>query len=253
MNGQRLSTSQTEEIEPAKPDEELLNDLVETISLVRAFVEERDASLDNVINKTGFARNAAIVACKEAANENDETRKRFEVMCREVFKKFKACINVKSVNAHRPARDAINIVCKSLGRDREQSDITEIIRQLHQVVDDAIATQPDRVCEDSPPYDISRIDFERLRKEFEKSRAKRTTVQNLKQAIEQRLKRLLERNPLRTDFQKHYEDVVAEYNREKDRLTIEKTFEALLKLVQELDEEDTRSIREGLDEETLAL
>ena len=58
---------------------------------------------------------------------------------------------------------------------------------------------------------------------------------------------------MRTDFQRHYEEVVAGYNREKDRLTIEKTFEALLKLVQDLNEEELRAIREGLDEESLAL
>lgn len=46
---------------------------------------------------------------------------------------------------------------------------------------------------------------------------------------------------------------MAEYNREKDRLTIERTFEALLKLVQELDEEENRAMREGLDEESLAI
>ncbi|MBW1723539.1 MAG: DUF3387 domain-containing protein, partial [Deltaproteobacteria bacterium] len=211
------------------------------------------ASLDDIITKTGFERNAAIVAAKEAANENDETRKRFEVMCREVFKKFKACINVKGVNAHRAEYGAINIVYKSLQQDRDRADITDIIRKLHQVVDEAIVTQANMVAEEQAPYDISKIDFERLRKEFEQSPAKRTTVQNLKQAIESKLQRLLERNPLRTDFQRHYEEIVAEYNREKDRITIEKTFEALLKLVQTLDEEERRAIREGLDEESLAL
>ena len=71
--------------------------------------------------------------------------------------------------------------------------------------------------------------------------------------MEQRLQRLLQQNPLRTDFQQHYEQIVGEYNREKDRVTIEKTFEALFKLVQELDEEESRALREGLDEESLAI
>ena len=101
---------QTGGTDPARPDEELLADLAEAITFVRAFLDDRRAPLDDVIQKTGFARIAAIVACKEAANENDETRKRFEVMCREVFKKFKACINVRGVNAQRADRDAINIV-----------------------------------------------------------------------------------------------------------------------------------------------
>ena len=83
----------------------------------------------------------------------------------------------------------------------------DIIRQLHQVVDAAIETQPDRVAEESAPYDISRIDFERLRQEFARAPAKRTLTQNLRQAIEQRLQRLLLQNPLRTDFQRHYEEV----------------------------------------------
>ncbi len=82
---------------------------------------------------------------------------------------------------------------------------------------------------------------------------KRTTVQSLKQAIEQRLRRLLEQNPLRTDFQQHYEEIVAEYNREKDRVTIEKTFEALFRFFNDLDEEESRAFREGLDEESLAI
>src|SRR5690606_32434132 len=41
--------------------------------------------------------------------------------------------------------------------------------------------------------------------------------------------------------------------KEKDRVTIEATFEALLKLVDELSEEEQRAIKEGLSEECLAL
>lgn len=230
-----------------------LADLAEAIAFLRGFIDERNASLDNIITQTGFARNAAILAAKEAANENDETRKRFEVMCRAVFTKFKACITVEGVNAHRADYGAINVVYKSLQQDREKADISDIIRQLHQVVDEAIETQPNRVGGDSEAYDISKIDFDRLRQEFERTPAKRTTVQNLKMAIEQRLQRLLQQNPLRTDFQSHYEEIVAEYNREKDRVTIEKTFEALLQLISEMSDEESRAVREGLDEESLAV
>ena len=240
-------------VDPTKPEEELLADLAEAIALVRAFLEGRNASLDDIIEKTGFARNAAIVTAKEAANENDETRKRFEVMCREVFKKFKACINNRGVNAYRKDYEAVNVIYRSLEQDREQADITDIIRELHKVVDEAIGTAAPRIGEDLQPYDISGIDFDRLRKEFERTPAKNTTVQNLKEAIDKRLQRLLEQNPTRMDFAKNYEEIVAAYNREKDRLTIEKTFEALLKFVQELDEEEDRAMREGLDEETLAI
>ena len=241
------------ETEPAQPDEELLADLAESIELIRAFLTDRQASLDNIMQETGFARNAAILAAKEAANDNDETRKRFEVMCRAVFSKFKACITVEGVNDYRAGYEAINIVYKSLQQDREQADISDIIRQLHQVVDGAIETRPECVREESRIYDISGIDFERLRQEFRHTPAKHTTVQNLKAVIEQRLQRLLQQNPLRTNFQRHYEDIVAEYNREKDRVTIEQTFEALMSIMNNMDVEESRAVREGLDEESLAM
>ena len=241
------------ETEPAKPDTALLADLGEAIAFVRSFLNERHASLDAIILQVGFARNAAILAAKEAANENDETRKRFEVMCRAVFAKFKACITVAGVNAYRSDYEAINVVYKSLQQDREMADISDIIRHLHEVVDEAIETRPDRVSEYSEAFDISKIDFDRLRKEFERTPVKRTTVQNLRTILERRLQRLLQQNPLRTDFQRHYEEIVAEYNREKDRVTIEQSFEALLKFMNEMSDEKRRAVSEGLDEESLAV
>ena len=231
---------------PAKPAEDLLADLAEAIALVRAFLDAAGAPLDGVIGATGFERNAAIVACKEAANENDETRKRFEVMCREVFRKFRAGINVRGVNTHRADRDAIDVIYRSLQQDREQADVDDIIRALHAVVDEVIDVRSARGVGDDPaPYDISRIDFDRLRQEFERSPARRTTVQALRDAVEKQLRRLLDQNPLRTDFQTHYEEIVERYNREKDRVTIEQTFEALLGLVRALDREEGRALREG--------
>ena len=107
--------------------------------------------------------------------------------------------------------------------------------------------------EDSKQFDISKIDFDKLRKEFEKHPKKKTLTQELKIVIEKRLLKLLQRNPMRADFQKHYEEIIEAYNREKDRLTIEQTFENLLKIMNMLDEEEKRCIREGLDEESLVI
>ena len=239
-------------IDPTKPEEDLLADLAEAIALVRDFLAKGGAPFDDVIGRTGFGRTAAIVSCKEIVNENDETRQRFEVMCREVFRKFKACINAPAVNDHRTDRDAIDIIYKSLQRDREQADISDILRTLSEVASEAVTVQPDTAA-DRPLYDISRIDFERLKQEFKRSARQRTSVQRLKETVEKKLRRMLARNPLRTNFQRRYEEIVAAYNREKDRPTIEQTFEELLDLVQELDQEERRAAREGLDEESLAI
>jgi type I restriction enzyme R subunit len=64
---------------------------------------------------------------------------------------------------------------------------------------------------------------------------------------------MLARNPMRMDYQSKYEDIVAGYNREKDRTTIEEIFRQLVELVSSLDEEQKRAAREGLSEDEQAL
>ena len=240
--------------DPAKLDQKLLDDLSEAIGLAQAFLTERGASLDAVHGSKGFSRNAAVRQAKEAVNDNDESRRRFETTCREAFRRFKACLNLTGINAHRHNYDALNLIYNSLQSDRNNTDITDIIRQLHAVVDDAIETRSEKAAENEAAiYDISRIDFEKLRKEFVSSSTKKTTVQNLRAAIEKKLQRLMCQNPFRTDFQRHYETIVADYNREKNRATLEQTFEALVKFVRALDDEESRAMREELDEESLAI
>ena len=247
--------------DPAHPEAELLKELEKAIQMARDFLAQRGASLDAIGTTEGMAALAAIAAAKEAVNENDESRKRFELVCREVFRKFKSCLNFSGVNEFRSAHRAVKILYGSLMADREKADITDIIRSLHRVVEDAIDTRPPEVSDGameaaerpSEPYDISRIDFDRLRAEFARSPARRTVVQNLRQALEDRLRRLLERNPSRTDFQERFEALVERYNNEKDRLTIEQTFDELMEFMGGIGEEESRAMREGLDEESLAL
>ena len=225
----------------------------EAIEAAEGFLSARGFRLLDILEKVGFDRNKAIIDAKEAVNENDESRKRFQIMAREVFKKFKACVNFRAVNAYRQRFAAIKVIYNSLDEDVKKADISDIMRELHAVVNASIETQVDPNDQDDRLYDISRIDFEKLKKEFERSPRKNTTVQSLKDAIQKKLEMMLRQNPLRTDFQKHYEQLVSDYNSEKDAVNIERTFAALLVLAEELDGEQRRAVREGLDEETLAL
>jgi type I restriction enzyme R subunit len=94
-------------VDPVKPaDEELLGSLEEAIAMVRGLLETHNFRLEDVLEKTGFERNKSIADAKEIINRNDETRKRFEIMAREFFKKFKACITIKSASKYREQYDA---------------------------------------------------------------------------------------------------------------------------------------------------
>lgn len=71
--------------------------------------------------------------------------------------------------------------------------------------------------------------------------------------MKDKLAKMLQRNPQRMDYYKRYQEIVADYNREKDRTTIEEAFARLVELVQGLDAEQQRAAEEGLNEEELAI
>lgn len=248
-----------EDTDPAQPQERLLELLEGALAEISTWLHKRGVPLSEILEASGFQRNRAILDTKESINESDETRKRFELMARAVQARFKACVHVAGVNERRARVDAVMIVYKSLRDDVVHADITHILQALREEVDQAIATADAKSIDDGEPdakdrlFDISKIDFDKLLKEFQRSKRKQTTIQSLKAAIESRLARLLAQNPLRKDLQERYEEIVAEYNREKDRATIEATFQHLTLLVQAMSEEERRAVELGLDEETLAL
>ena len=64
---------------------------------------------------------------------------------------------------------------------------------------------------------------------------------------------MLAANPLRMNYEKKYQEIIAAYNQDKDRATVEDTFAKLTDLANSLDDEQRRALDEGLDEDQLAL
>jgi type I restriction enzyme R subunit len=58
---------------------------------------------------------------------------------------------------------------------------------------------------------------------------------------------------MRMDYYKKYQEIIADYNREKDHTTVEEAFARLFDLANSLDAEQRRAAEEGLSEDELAL
>ena len=100
---------------------------------------------------------------------------------------------------------------------------------------------------ESRRFDISKIDFELLRREFAKSREKNLLLKDVQELLQERIAKMLAQNPSRINFYEKYQEIIHEYNQEQNRVAIEKTFEDLMKLSDELTEEEKRYVREGFD------
>ena len=237
------------------PIEERVQALIEAIEATEAHLRGLGFNPATLIGSTGFVRIKGLKDAVEAVHTSDEARRRFEVLARQVFVRFKALLMEPSAFAWAERHDNIEAIYKKLSERRDTADVTELLKELHRIVNEAIRTQtPGDDQTEGLTLDLSQIDAEKLRDEFAKKvRHKATALQDIREIVEQKLAEMLARNPTRMDYQQKYEEIVADYNREKDRVTIEETFRRLTELIEELDAEQRRAVEEGLSEDELAL
>jgi type I restriction enzyme, R subunit len=237
------------------PIEERVQALLEAIEATEAHLRGLSFDAATLIGAKGFVRIKGLADAVEAVYSSDESKRRFEILARQVFIRFKALLMEPTAFAYAERHDNIEAIYKKLTERRDTADVTELLKELQRIVNEAIRTQtPGDDQVDGLTFDLSQIELDRLRDEFaRKVRHKATALQDIRDIVEQKLAQMLARNPARMDYQRKYEEIVAGYNREKDRTTIEETFQQLVELVNSLDEEQKRATKEGLCEDELAL
>jgi type I restriction enzyme R subunit len=204
---------------------------------------------------TGFDRIEALRDAVDALYTSDEAKRRFEIMARQVFTRFKALLMEPSVFAYAERNDNIEAIYKKLQDKRDTADVTEVLKELHRIVNEAIrAAAPGDDHAEGLTVDLSQVDFAKLRDEFaSKVRRKHALLQDIREVVEKKLAQMLARNPMQMDYYKKYQEIIADYNREKDRATVEATFAQLVVLAASLDAEQRRAAEEGLTDDEIVL
>ncbi|MGN0604976.1 MAG: type I restriction endonuclease subunit R, partial [Oscillospiraceae bacterium] len=127
----------------------------------------------------------------------------------------------------------------------KHADTTDLMVKINGIISEYISVE-DIDSNSSEKFDISKINFDILAKEFAKAKHKNLILQDLEEVIKVKLEAMLSANPNRIDYYERYRKIIEGYNAEQDRATIEKTFEDLMNLVNEMTNEEQRYVREGL-------
>jgi type I restriction enzyme R subunit len=237
------------------PIEELVASLLQAIEAAEQHLLALGFDVARLHGASGFDRIEALRDAVDALYTSDEAKRRYEIMARQVFLRFKALLMEPSALAYAERHDNIEAIYKKLYDRRETADVTELLKELHRIVNEAIrAAAPGGDHAEGLTVDLSQIDFEKLRNEFaSKVRRKHAALQDIRDVVEKKLAQMLARNPMRMDYYRKYQEIIADYNREKDRATVEATFAQLVELAASLDAEQKRAAEEGLTDDELAL
>ena len=151
-----------------------------------------------------------------------------------------------------PRCGCILAIAERIRTTADPPDISHVMQGIEELLDQSIAAVPFTIGDNKGGYfDLSKIDFEALRKKFEKSKPANTDLEHLKAAVRAQLERMVRLNRTRADYLEKFQELIESYN--AGSRNIEEIFRELLNLASILTQEQTRHMRENLSEEELTI
>ncbi len=240
---------------PILDKQKLVKFLQMAIDEAKTFCKERDVDLDAIKGADGYQRINLLDHAVEAIIDGEDAKKTFLNMAAKIARVFRAIKPDPLCNDYVADVTVLCVIDKKIRELAPPADIREVMKDIEQLLDDSIATEGYKILRDEetdppPPIDLSKIDFEKLKKKFTKDK-KRTEAERLKALISRKLNEMIQQNRSRMDFMERFQKMIDDYN--SGAKNIEDLFEELIKFAQSLKEEEKRAMREELSEEELAI
>ena len=222
-----------------------------------AFLKEHNFELKEMIDADAFVKLSLLRIGADAVCEPIEIRKSYCTYITTLLKLWKFLDRDDITQEMKQSKDALEAIYKELQKKRKHADITNLSVAINAIVDEHLELDADSIVAESASnrrFDISKIDFDLLRREFAKKREKNLIMKDIQELLQERIVQMMAANPSRINFYEKYQEIIHNYNAEQNRASIEKTFEDLIHLTEELSEEEKRYIREGFEnDEQLSL
>ncbi|WP_415901079.1 type I restriction endonuclease subunit R [Neptuniibacter sp. QD48_11] len=242
---------------PARDKTELLSALRAAITDLMIYLKKCDVDLQAILDApaTDFTKLTLLDEASEILL-NPEYKEEFVSYLRQINRIFKAILPDDSATHFTPHRIAINVIYKQMreksGLSIDDEDVLDVVRnQVNELLDESIETI--NINSNLPePINIAGIDFDALAEMVSRiTSPKQSDAERLKNIIERKLQPMIMRNRTRQDLQQKFLDMIEEYN--LGAYNAEELFRRLEAFIRELNEEDKRTVKEGLTEEELAV
>ena len=249
---------------PVQEKTELFRLLDEAIEQGLNFCREQGIELTNVMASQEVFKNIGLFnRFADTLLGSEESRKSFNVYENTITSLYEASKPeilgtpaVRYVALFQYLRGVIDSII-------EQADIDTISLRIGELLDESVVvenTQKFGVAQDRAEFqivqkgktwDLSKINFDKLREDFGTTSYKNIEIADLRAFIARKLELMMAQNATRTDFAQRLQQIIDTYN--AGGAANESYFEELLKFTREMKEEDERAAREGLTEDELEL
>jgi type I restriction enzyme R subunit len=249
---------------PVREKDELFSLLQEAIEQARAFCAERGVDIDAALAAEDVFKQVRLFeGWADTLLAKDEWRKSFKVFENTITALFEASKPeilgdpvVRKVALFQYLRGVIDSIV-------QQQDIDSAIQKINELLDESLIVDDqsfDQIKEDrggwkiqqtGQTWDLSRVDFDKLREEFKQAKYKNIEIADLRAFLEKKLQDMLNQNRTRRDFAERLQEIIDNYNAGSN--STDSDFAELVGFTESLSEEESRHIREGLTEDELEI
>lgn len=252
----------TEDEFPVKEFEELLALLNEAITNAKAYCNGLGADIDAILElgEMGFKE---VELFNEYANlflEKDDYKKQLGLFVNTISSLYdSAKPDIYNYPTIKKEKDVLEYLQKVVDRNADQDEaVDRAKKRIDNLLDTSVLAKGDLnedgdkfIIEKSKQIDLSKLDFEKLRNEFQRQKHKNIQFADLRELMEIKLVQMLAYNKTRGSFLARFERVIEDYN--SGSLSIEEAYEELIKQVKELSKEEERAAKNQMTEAELEL
>ena len=232
--------------------DELVEVLFSTVAKTREFLKSLKLDINALLKAEGVEKLRLVDVFTNAILENEKTKQQYLELASDSHKYYKAVLPEPRAEDYYQEVTAYKVIASRIREViDEDADVTQVNKDLEDLLDRSIHAG-EYVIKDLPKIkDLSKIDFQALRKFFDDSDTKNIEAEHLSAELEQKIKEMVRKNKLRKRFLDRLNSLLDEYN--SGSRDLESFFSQLVQLAKELSEEDRRVISENLTEEELAV
>lgn len=249
---------------PVKNIDKLIDCIDETIKEADSFLLSLNINLDKIISDSNtFDRLDLLRDAYNVIIEKDENVEKFKVILNTLINLYEA--SKPEIFERNWSNDMFSPLVYLHGLFHHTIDDEKVARarrRMSQVLDGSVTANQEFAnyvndsgfqykIEGTEVIDLSKIDVEELRKEIKLAKYKAVEINDLKEYLEKTLEQMINRNCTRVKFSERYRRIIDSYN--AGGTENEDYYEQLVKLLEELKQEEDRAYTEGLTEEELEI
>ena len=249
---------------PVQEKSELFRLLDDAITQANSWCLERNINLRAIIDNKNTFKNIALF--EEYANvllSLDDWRKTFYVYDNTISSLYEASKPEVFDQKPRPLIAIIQYLRGVIDMHIAQADIDSITQKISELLDESVVVDNAetfavkehqaeyKIVQKGRQWDLSKINFEKLREEFAEAKYKNIEIAEIKAFIEDKLQKMMMQNFTRVNFAEKLQEIIDRYN--AGGSSNENYFEDLVTFAAGLKEEDERHIKEDLTEDELEL